>query len=90
MNKHGVYRSGFTETNVKHRALRIITNITMEYGKLKKKRISSQVYFKYFDTEKLSKMQIYLQVFFKGFTERFGTTCIYLDFLEVVFRIFCR
>ena len=60
-----------------------------EYGKLKKK-IPSQVYFKYFvDTEQLSKMQISSQVFFKDFVDRFGTTYLKMDFSEVVFRKFC-
>ena len=51
VNKHGVSRRWFTEADVKNfktGALRIITNLTRSLVNWKKKKISSQVYFKSF------------------------------------------
>ena len=80
MNKHGLSRRQFTETDVKHfksGALTIITDIPQKdytsYGKLKK-RIPWQNLFT--DTEEFFKMRISSQVIFKKFVGRFGSTCL--------------
>ena len=77
MNKHGLSRRQFTETDAKHfksGALTIITDKDYtSYGKLKK-RIPWQNLFT--DTEEFFKMRISSQVIFKKFVGRFGSTCL--------------
>ena len=86
-SKCGVFRSWFTEADVKYfmsGALRTITNIT-------KSMVNWSVFHECFSkilfivTEQLSKIQISSQVFFKDFVDRFGTTYLKNGFLWSAF-----
>ena len=91
VNKYGVFRRWYNETDVKHfksGTLQTITNIIRSMVNWKKKRVLSQVYISkisFIGIEKLCKMQISLQVFFKNFINRFRITYLKNGFLWVCF-----
>ena len=97
MNKHGVSRRQFTETDVKHfksGALKTITNTVVKeyilYDKLKKKEFPCKHISKVLliDTEQFSKIQISSQVFFMDFVDWIRTT-LKMDFFEGICQEFC-